>query len=116
MGLDDRVRWAERLGVIAPLRRRHDESAMAYELRRGARERALRAVDAGRMRAMLGCGCRTYGSRSRAHNTPLYLCKVLQDGPLTDTSSTSTPTTINSQPDNLLYESNAIVHTVELVT
>ena len=54
MPLDQRLGWAERLGIIEPLVRRRGESDLSLDLRRGARERALRAVDAGRMRTMLG--------------------------------------------------------------
>ena len=54
MSLERRVQWAEQLGIIECITRRRDETDISLELRRGARERALQAADAGRMRTMLG--------------------------------------------------------------
>ena len=54
MPLQERRAWAERLGIIGPLRRKDGESDVAFSLRCGAFERAIGTVDAGRMRTMLG--------------------------------------------------------------
>lgn len=54
MSLGDRSSWAERLGILPLITRRVHESDTALDIRRQARENALRAVDIGRMRTALG--------------------------------------------------------------
>ena len=54
MALSHRIEWAERLGVLTPILRQRGETDFGLDLRRTSRTRALEAVDAGRMRTMLG--------------------------------------------------------------
>ena len=54
MSLERRLEWAARLGIVAGFEPEDGETATAFRLRRDGLERAMRTLDAGRMRTMLG--------------------------------------------------------------